>query len=130
MQLTELGELGKRILVAREEKKMSQEQLANAIGCSQSALSNYEKGKRQIYLSQLEKVAETLEKPLNYFLDNLDQQAGNDNAKPYENEKKTSYPPISISIQQIINNIFLLDRDDINEVDQFIKFLLWKKNGS
>lgn len=130
MQLTELGELGKRILVAREEKKMSQEQLANAIGCSQSALSNYEKGKRQIYLSQLEKVAETLEKPLNYFLDNLDQQSGKNNAKSDENEKKISYPPISVFIQQIINNIFLLDRDDINEVDQFIKFLLWKKNGS
>ncbi len=130
MQLTELGELGKRILVAREEKKMSQEQLANAIGCSQSALSNYEKGKRQIYLSQLEKVAETLEKPLNYFLDNLDQQSGKNKAKSDENEKKMSYPPISVFIQQIINNIFLLDRDDINEVDQFIKFLLWKKNGS
>jgi len=126
VQLTELGELGKRILTAREEKKMNQEQLASAIGCSQSALSNYEKGKRQIYLSQLEKIAETLEKPLNYFLENLDQQS--DKAEPSINENALFYQPISASIQQIISNIFLLDNEAIEDLDQYIKFLLWKKN--
>jgi len=126
VQLTELGELGKRILTAREEKKMNQEQLAGAIGCSQSALSNYEKGKRQIYLSQLEKIAETLEKPLNYFLENLDQQS--DKAEPAANENDVFYQPVSASIQQIISNIFLLDNEAIEDLDQYIKFLLWKKN--
>ena len=121
-----MGELGKRILTAREEKKMNQEQLASAIGCSQSALSNYEKGKRQIYLSQLEKIAETLEKPLNYFLENLDQQS--DKAEPVTNENALFYQPISASIQQIISNIFLLDNEAIEDLDQYIKFLLWKKN--
>lgn len=37
-------------------------------GAVQFALSNYEKGKRRIYLSQLEKLAEVLEKPFEYFL--------------------------------------------------------------
>ncbi len=49
--------IGKRLQMAREDAGYSQEQLAALIGCSQSTLSNYEKGKRRIYLAQLEKIA-------------------------------------------------------------------------
>ncbi len=126
MQRTELVELGNRILMAREEKKMSQEQLSAAVGCSQSALSNYEKGKRRIYLSQLEKIAEALERPLDYFLDNLEQQSVDHMPAAPDGQ---SHPPISPLIMQIINHIYLLDSEqDINDLDQYIRFLLWKKN--
>lgn len=60
--------IGKQLQLAREEAGWSQEQMAARIGCSQSALSNYEKGKRRIYLAQLEKIAEILNRPLEYFL--------------------------------------------------------------
>jgi transcriptional regulator with XRE-family HTH domain len=46
---------------------MSQDELAHAIGCSQSALSNYEKGKRHIYLEQLEKLSAVLNKTARLF---------------------------------------------------------------
>jgi transcriptional regulator with XRE-family HTH domain len=59
-------EIGRKLQLAREEKGMSQEQLARALGCSQSALSNYEKGKRRLYLSHLEKLSQILDKPLEY----------------------------------------------------------------
>lgn len=64
--------IGKRIQLAREEAGLSQEQLSTKIGCSQSALSNYEKGKRRIYLAQLEKIAETLNKTIQFFLQPLE----------------------------------------------------------
>lgn len=64
--------IGKRLQMAREEAGYNQEQLAAKIGCSQSTLSNYEKGKRRIYLAQLDKIAAVLNKPLEYFLQPVD----------------------------------------------------------
>lgn len=64
--------IGRQLQLAREEAGFSQEQLAAKIGCSQSTLSNYEKGKRRIYLAQLEKIAEILNKPIEYFLRPVD----------------------------------------------------------
>lgn len=64
--------IGKRLQMAREEAGYNQEQLAAKIGCSQSTLSNYEKGKRRIYLAQLDKIAQVLNKPIDYFLQPVD----------------------------------------------------------
>ena len=60
--------IGKQLQLARELAGWSQEQLAARIGCSQSTLSNYEKGKRRIYLAQLEKIAEIINRPVEFFL--------------------------------------------------------------
>lgn len=64
--------LGKRIQLAREEAGLSQEQLAAMLGCSQPTLSNYEKGKSRIYLTQLQKVSEILNHPAQYFLEAME----------------------------------------------------------
>jgi len=50
-------DIGIKIQSAREEKGLSQEQLARLIGCSQSALSNYEKGNRDISAEALKVLA-------------------------------------------------------------------------
>lgn len=63
--------IGRRLQLAREEAGLSQEQLAARIGCSQSTLSNYEKGRRRLYLAQLENIAEVLNKPIEYFMQPL-----------------------------------------------------------
>jgi len=62
-------EIGKRIQKAREEAGLSQEELASALGITQSALSNYELGKRRLYLANLEQLANVLERPLSYFME-------------------------------------------------------------
>jgi len=62
-------EVGRRIQRAREQAGLSQAELASSIGCTQSALSNYELGKRRIYLTNLEQVARVLKKPLSYFIE-------------------------------------------------------------
>lgn len=66
--------IGRRLQLAREEAGLSQEQLAARLGCSQSTLSNYEKGKRRLYLAQLEKIARVLNKPLEYFMQPLTEE--------------------------------------------------------
>lgn len=62
-------DIGKRIQRAREEAGMSQGELASALGITQSALSNYELGKRRLYLANLEQLANVLGRPLSYFME-------------------------------------------------------------
>lgn len=62
-------EIGRKIQKAREEAGLSQEELAARLGCTQAALSNYELGKRRLYLSQLERISQVLGKPITYFLE-------------------------------------------------------------
>jgi len=74
--------LGKRLQHAREEAGLSQEQLASMLGCSQPTLSNYEKGKSRIYLTQLQKVSEILNRPAHYFLEAME-PAEEEPGRPY-----------------------------------------------
>lgn len=60
-------EIGYRITIAREDAGLNQKELAEILGISQATLSNYEKGKRRVYLPQLQKIADALGKPLDYF---------------------------------------------------------------
>jgi transcriptional regulator with XRE-family HTH domain len=62
-------EIGKRIQKAREEAQLSQAELASRLGLTQAALSNYELGKRRLDLSNLEKIAKALNRPLVFFLE-------------------------------------------------------------
>ena len=59
--------IGMRIQQAREELGLTQQELASQLGLTQAALSNYELGKRRLYLANLEQIASALEKPLSYF---------------------------------------------------------------
>jgi len=59
--------IGVRIQQAREELGITQQELAARLGCTQAALSNYELGKRRLYLDNLQKIASALGKPLSYF---------------------------------------------------------------
>ena len=61
--------IGMRIQQAREELGLTQEEMAAKLGCTQEALSNYELGKRRLYLASLEQIANILGKPLSYFME-------------------------------------------------------------
>ncbi|OGN92651.1 MAG: hypothetical protein A2Z75_08310 [Chloroflexi bacterium RBG_13_50_10] len=63
--------IGIKIQQARQELGLTQEELASRLGCTQAALSNYELGKRRVYLAGLEQIADILGKPLSYFLESI-----------------------------------------------------------
>lgn len=111
-------EIGRKIQMAREEKGLSQEQLAKALGCSQSALSNYEKGKRRLYLSHMEKLSEILDKPLEYFLES-----------PLSSSKDFSTSSITSTdlINKINHMLKDLDEEQLKEVTFYIEYLKWRK---
>lgn len=57
----DMAEIGANIRSCRTEKDMTMEELGKAIGKSQSAVADYEKGRVDIPVSSLIKIAETLE---------------------------------------------------------------------
>lgn len=115
-------EIGRKLQLAREEAELSQEQLANLLGCAQSTLSNYEKGKRRIYLTQLEKIAEILGKPIEYFMESSSNQE--------HNPGPTADIPINASLDdepellQIINTLYTLPKERRRSV---IDYIMWQK---
>lgn len=124
-------ELGAKIQLAREEHNMSQEELAQAIGCSQSALSNYEKGKRHIYLKQLEKLSTILNKPLDYFVDSMGGEASKavkDNDEYKTEDLKEYNQEHNKRFISLMNDIYELSDGYFNELTAYVQFLQWKQN--
>lgn len=111
-------EIGYRITIAREEAGMNQKQLAEILGISQATLSNYEKGKRRIYLTQLQKISNALNKPLNYFSQPIDVNHTYTNDSNYDEVKE---------LLQIMNELSDLPKEDRKSVVDYIRWLKSKR---
>ncbi len=61
---------------ARLEADISQKELAEILNCSSSHISSYEYGKRPIPLAELELLAQSLDRPMEYFLDDQEGPVG------------------------------------------------------
>ena len=61
--------IGKKIRMAREEKGITQEELAEKMDLSVSFLCQVECGKKKFSLKRLVEVSNILEKPINYFIE-------------------------------------------------------------
>ena len=109
-------EIGKKIQQAREEKGITQQELANMLGITQAALSNYELGKRRVYFHQIELIAKFLDKPISYFLE--DESSLDFNGNALNNEM----------LNLLIYKIKKLNRQDLLELYNFIDFLIWRSN--
>ena len=60
--------IGQQIKKARLDQDIGQKVLASALNCACSTISQYENGKRHLLLTDLEKIARTLKRPLSYFI--------------------------------------------------------------
>lgn len=111
-------DIGRKIQKAREEAGLNQEELAARIGLSQATLSNYELGKRRLYLAQLEAISRELGRPLQYFL-----LEGND----------VECAPASVGSGRP-NDISALTRcltaEEKELVVSFINFIVWRRRQS
>jgi transcriptional regulator with XRE-family HTH domain len=107
-------DIGRKIQKAREEAGLSQEELASRLGYTQAALSNYELGKRRLYLANIEQIARELNKPLSYF---LEESAISANAEKGE-------PPDEI-ISEIIN---VLSELPTEEKKNFLEYIQWRRD--
>lgn len=60
--------LGKRVKIARKEKRLTQEELANLCDCTPTHICNIENGKIGISLDLLFKISILLGKSMDYFV--------------------------------------------------------------
>jgi transcriptional regulator with XRE-family HTH domain len=109
-------EMGKKIQKAREEKGMTQMDLAQALGITQAALSNYELGKRRLYLHQIEDIARLLQKNLDYFIPSPAENVQTDTLNASEVRKK------------IISKINNLNEKELSLLSDYLDFLEWRKH--
>ena len=107
-------DIGRKIQKAREEAGLSQEELASRLGNTQAALSNYELGKRRLYLANIEQIARELNKPLSYFLNESAMPA---NTEPGETQDET--------ISEIIKLLTQLPSEEKKYILEYIK---WRRD--
>jgi transcriptional regulator with XRE-family HTH domain len=60
--------VGERIRELRKTRRVRQKTLAQVVGVSPGALTNFEKGRRRISLDWLQRISEALDTPMAYFL--------------------------------------------------------------
>lgn len=65
--------IGKKIILARQQRNVSQSELARQLNITQQCLSNYEHGTRQIPLDVFSAICAFLQAPLSWFLPELQQ---------------------------------------------------------
>ncbi|MFA5065182.1 MAG: helix-turn-helix transcriptional regulator [Dehalococcoidia bacterium] len=73
-------EIGGKIKQAREESGLTQLELAARLKCTQSALSNYELGKRKLNLTLLIEIAQMLNKPIDFFTESTAEDKNQESA--------------------------------------------------
>lgn len=113
-------EIGYRITLAREEAGLNQKELAEMLGISQASLSNYENGKRRVYLPQLEIIASVLNKPLDYFSQPIDLEVKSPRAVEYDEVGE---------LFQLIGELKDLPKEDRKSVLDYIRWLKSQKGG-
>lgn len=111
-------DIGRKLQQAREDAGLSQEQLAGMLGCAQSTLSNYEKGKRRLYLTQLENIAEILNKPIEYFLES-------NNESPHRLAQLGDSWSEEPELLQIVNALYDLPREQRRMV---MDYIIWQRS--
>lgn len=73
--------IGAKIKRAREEKFLSQAELGARLGVTATAVNYYEKGKRKISIDDIYRLAAALEKPVEFFLPDENEQRGSGGSK-------------------------------------------------
>lgn len=99
--------VGQRIKLKREEKGLSQKELANLIGYeSKSAVSYIESDKREVPFDKLSEIAKVLDVSPNWLLG-------------WSEEPVFIQTDLSITVEQLKN----LDRDQLARVRKYIEFI-------
>lgn len=62
------GAIGVRVRTVREARGLTQKELAQRVGITQGALSNYERGKRDMAVSTVIAIAEALDVPVSQIV--------------------------------------------------------------
>lgn len=86
------------------------------MGCTQASLSNYELGKRRLYLSDLQRIGQLLGKPVTYFLEDSEDQSISLNHDQFLKE------PLIKDIVEALRDLKLAQRKSV------LDYIFWQRN--
>lgn len=101
-----------RLKELRKSKSLNQSQVANAIGISQRAYSNYEIGTREPDINTIIKLADYFNVTIDYLLCH----------EPSPLDKRNDNYSFNIDLSD-------LDKDDFDSVNDYIKFIKSRKTN-
>jgi len=121
--------LGQKIALARKQKNLKQDELADIMNVSRSTISLWESNKRKPTHSNLVYLAQNLDKPLGYFLEDSDKNSD-------ELEKISSDPLYNNTVITDDNNNSNLNINDnqqsslnLDEIQSNVAFVNIKSRG-
>src|SRR6266566_3944194 len=117
--LVELGqqELGERIKLAREDAKLSQRDLADAIGLRDAqSISNYERGITEVPPKRLRRIADTTKKPLEFFVQEPSQDGHGATSREEQRDSK-----IAAEIAHLAQVVEALAAEQRRQADEIVE---------
>jgi len=102
--------IGKKIKKARNDKKLTQEELAEKLDLSVSYISQVESGKKKFNLKRIIEASEILEKPIEYFVEGYDVKNNNVITEITELLSKMDGSKIKL-VSEIVKIIYRLNED-------------------
>lgn len=116
-------EFGEKIKSLRQARKMTQEELSEALDISKTSVVNYETGTRKVPLSLIKKFAR-------FFNRSVDELIGvNITSKGSEHSIYSSNPRVIKNTEQWYEEVgdVALSDDEMDELIRFTKYLIYKR---
>ena len=98
---------------------MTQAELSRRLGITQAALSNYELGKRRIYLHQIEKIARVFAKDLSFFFPESTQETDAPNAVAPDAPRRTAVARLAARLEGF-------DAENLKKISEYMDYLEWR----
>ena len=112
-------EIGLRLRLKRESMKITQQKLGEMIGVTFQQIQKYEKGANRISAATLNEISTSLDTPINYFFDNLNDNTPLPNSSP--DSKNSEYNTKAREVLFYFNQI--KDPSLEKEIINYIKLL-------
>ena len=119
--------VGQRIRQARIDKGYSQTELGEKLGITHAGVGSYERGRLRITLQFLILLCNILEKPIYYFVEEIDEAKRKyEEAENKKHEKYDLQEKVEFEVEMAIRNYLRLlgHKDKIGEkVDNIVKYI-------
>jgi len=97
--------ISKKIKKARNEKNLTQEELAEKLDVTVSYICQVERGKKKFNLKRIVEISKILEKPIDYFIDGYEPENDDTISEIISLLNKMSYAKLKLSLE-FIKNIY------------------------
>ncbi|MFD2386248.1 helix-turn-helix domain-containing protein [Enterococcus rivorum] len=112
-----MSKFSERLKLLRNEKKMTQQALADLVGVNRVTYTNWENGKREPELDKIVELATELNTTVDYLLGNSDINLLDTSKKDIQNFTKEEAKELSGALMENMNTIFEAGKKKFNMTD-------------